>query len=213
LKPHAAIGLTLLLLITLTARAGDPSTKTAELVPGVRASLKHRIIIEQETWPSALMETRAGRAMLELERAGGFRLHVRIREHPDDYLICIIYVDEDAKLVLDDSTSFVLHYDGRSVESTEVLLTDGPQERRVWSTQDCPVVLTTDSSSYAKVRSGGYLTAIRFPRGALPGGDAWMPREFELLRGGERNEEADVGDLAGASDRGLDASGLSGRES
>ncbi len=208
LKPHAAIGIALLIIISLTARAGDASTITRELSPGVRASFKHRIIIEQETWPSALMETRAGRAMLELERAGGFRLHVRIRENPDDYLICIIYVDEGARLVLDETTRFVLSYGGRSAESSEILLTDGPQERVVWSTVESPVALRHDTTMYAKVRSGGYLTAVRFPEGSLPRGSVWVPDDFELRRGGERNEEAHVEDIAGSSDRGDNAGGL-----
>jgi len=214
LKPHAAIGIVLLTIISLTARAGDASTITEQLAPGVRASLKHRIIIEQETWPSALMETRAGRAMLELEDAGGFRLHVRIRENPDDYLICVVYVDEGAKIVLDEATRFILRYGDTTVESSEMLMNDGPKERSVFSTLEHAVVLTPDSTLYAKVRSGGYLTAVRFPSGSLPGGGAWVPDGFELSRGGERNEEDDDEDLARAVDRSDDAGRLTrGHES
>ncbi|MBD3367516.1 MAG: hypothetical protein GF405_04995 [Candidatus Eisenbacteria bacterium] len=214
MRPHAAIGIALLIIISLTARAGDATSITAELSSGIRASFKHRIIVEQETWPSALMETRAGRAMLKLERAGGFRLHVRIRENPDDYLICVIYVDGGAGLVLDETSRFALFYDGTCVESTEILLTDSPKEYEVWSTLQTPVVLTSESTLYAKVRSGGYLTAVRFPKGALPDGNDWVPDRFELRRGGERNEEADVEDLAGSPDRGDDAGCVpGGRES
>lgn len=210
LKPDASIGIALLIIASLTAWAGDASTITDELTPNVRASFKHRIIIEQETWPSALMETRAGRAMLKLERAGGFRLHVRIRENPDDYLICIIYVDEGGRVVLDESTRFVLTYGDRTVSSTEILLTDGPLEREVYSTRECAAVLTPDSDMYARVRSGGYLTAVRFDRGELPHGEGWVPDGFELVRGGERNEEADDEALARARDRRDDAGDLSG---
>jgi len=212
LKPDASIGIALLIVASLTAWAGDASTITDELTPNVRASFKHRIIIEQETWPSALMETRAGRAMLKLERAGGFRLHVRIRENYDDYLICIIYVDEGGRVVLDESTRFVLSYDDRTVSSTEILLTDGPRERKVYSTREQAVVLTPDSDMYATVRSGGYLTAVRFDHGDLPDGD-WVPDGFELRRGGEQHEEADDEALARARDHRDDAGDLPGRGS
>ena len=51
-----------LLLVTATLlavppRAGGEGSVTSVLSAGVRASLKHRIIVEQETWPSALAET------------------------------------------------------------------------------------------------------------------------------------------------------------
>ena len=148
--------------------------------------------------------------MLKLEHAGGFRLHVRIRENPDDYLICVIYVDDGAGLILDETSRFALFYDGTCVESTEILLTDSAKEYQVWSTLETPVVLTSESTMYAKVRSGGYLTAVRFPKGALPDGNDWVPTRFELRRGGEHNEEADVEDLAGSSDRSDDAGCVTG---
>ncbi len=118
---------------------------------------------------------------------GGFRLHVRVRENPDDYLICVIYVEGSERLVLDHECRFVLRYGDREIESTEILFTDGPAERRVFSTSDDTIVLTTDSDGYAKARSGGYLAAVRFPRGSLPTGGRWAPDSFEL-RGGDRDE-------------------------
>ena len=181
-----ATSVTLLIAPTLCAAREDGIT--ADLSPGVRASLKHKIIIEEETWPSALMETRAGRAALELEARGGFRLHVRVRENPDDYVIAVIYVSDEGTLILDESSRFVLVYDGREVESTEILMTDSIQERTVWSSLETPIFLTSRGDRYARVRSGGYLAAVRFPKNSLPKGRGWVPDAFEL-RGGDRCED------------------------
>lgn len=176
------------LLIAPTLCAARKEGITADLSPGVRASLKHKIIIEEETWPSALMQTRAGRAALELEARGGFRLHVRVRENPDDYVIAVIYVSDDGTLILDGNSRFVLVYDGQEVESTEILMTESIQERKVFSSVETPMFLTSRGSRYARVRSGGYLAAVRFPKNSLPGGGKWVPDAFEL-RGGDRCED------------------------
>ena len=175
------------LLFALATPAAREVGITADLSPGVRASFKHKIIIEEETWPSALMQTRAGRAALELEARGGFQLHVRLRENPDDYIIAVIYVDEDRKIVLDRNARFVFVYGGREVESTEILMTDSIEERRVFSSNETTMVLTSRSPQYARVRSGGYLVAVRFPENSLPEGRGWVPDVFEL-RGGDNRE-------------------------
>jgi hypothetical protein len=189
LRPHALIALLLLLPATRAQAAREPSI-TGDVAPGVRASFKHKIMIEEETWPSVLSETRAGKEVLRLEAAGGFRLHVRVRRNPADYIICVIYVDEGGRLVLDESTSFVFRYGEHEIESTEVLLTDGPKELKVFSSNEERIVLTADSRRYAKARSGGYLAAVRFPRDSLPPGfGSWVPDSFNL-RGGEYREES-----------------------
>jgi hypothetical protein len=177
-------------LLAIPSYAAREGSITGDLSPGVRASFKHRIVIEEETWPSALMETREGRAALALEEAGGFRLHVRVRENPDDYLLCVLYLDDNGLLVLDSGSRFVLHYGDREVESTEILLTDSIQEREVWSAAEQTIVLTSHSGRYARVRSGGYLTLVRFPAGSLPKGGEWVPDSFDLMRGGERYADA-----------------------
>jgi hypothetical protein len=183
------IATSMVLLLAMSGRAAREGGITGDLSPGVRASFKHKIVVEQETWPSALMETREGRAALALEARGGFRLHVRVREEPGDYVICVIYVDEGERLVLDGSSRFVFAYGDEEVESTEILLTDSIEERQVFSTWDERIVLTGRSDRYAKVRSGGYLAAVRFPSGSLPGGGKWIPRSFDL-RGGECDADA-----------------------
>jgi hypothetical protein len=180
----AIIATSTALLFAVCGEAAREGSITGDLSPGAQASFKHRIIVEQETWPSALMETREGRAALELESRGGFRLHTRVRENPGDYVICIIYVDEDARVVLDPSSAFIFHYGDRSVPSTEVLLTDSIEELRVWSSSEQPVVLASGPSPYTRAQSGGFLTVVRFPEGSLPGGNGWVPSSFEL-RGGE----------------------------
>ncbi|MEE8573255.1 MAG: hypothetical protein V3T20_08310, partial [Gemmatimonadota bacterium] len=141
------------LLFAPTTCAAREDGITADLIPGVRASLKHKIIIEEETWPSALMQTMAGRAALALEERGGFRLHVRVRENPDDYVIAVIYVRDDGALILDRNTRFVLVYAGREVESTEILMTDSIEERKVFSSAETPMFLTSRGNRYARVRS------------------------------------------------------------
>jgi len=178
-----------LALLAVPPRAGGERSVSCVLSPGVRASLKHRIAVEQETWPSALAETRAGRELLRLEAAGGFRLHVRVRETPGDYAVCVIYVDAGGRVVLDDRSRFVLAYGKRRVESTEILFTDSIQERRVFSTADGPIVLTDRSTGYAKAASGGYLAIVRFPDGSLPKGRDWLPDMF-VLRGGDGSDYA-----------------------
>jgi hypothetical protein len=189
LKPHALIA-TFLLLHAVCASAGREPSITSEIAPGVSASFKHKIAIVEETWPSALSETHAGREVLRLEEAGGFRLHARVRTNPDDYIICVIYVDEGGRLVLDESTSFVFRYGPHEIASTEILLTDSPDERKVFSTNEERVVLTPDSTRYAKARSGGYLAAVRFPVNSLPAGyGSWVPDSFDL-RGGGHSEES-----------------------
>lgn len=190
MRRTAIIATSVSLLFAICVQAAREGSITGALSPGVQASFKHKIIVEQETWPSALMETREGRAALDLEARGGFRLHTRVRETPGDYVICVIYVDEGARVLLDDSVAFVFHYYDRSVESSEVLLTDTLEERRVWSSGEDTVVLTPGSRTYAKARSGGFLAVVRFPMGSLPGGTAWVPDSFEL-RGGECNAFAD----------------------
>lgn len=185
--------------LTLVGEAAREGSITADVAPGVSASFKHRIEIERETWHSALAETRAGRALLALEESGGFRLHVRIRENPDDYLICIVYVDENGELLLDEHSRFVLSYDGRQVASKEILLTDDTTETRVFSTLESPVFLMHDAPRYAKSRSGGYLTAVRFSKGDLPAGSGWVPDSFEL-RGGDNDEGDDAKSRPDSSD-------------
>ncbi len=177
----------LLVLFTFSAWAGGGDGIIREIAPGVTAAFKHKVVVEQETWPSALEETRAGREMIRLEHRGGFRLHVRVRETPGDYVICIVYVDGDGELVFDEDSRFVFRYGDREVESKEILLTDGILERRVFSNMEETVFLTEDNGRYAKVRSGGYLTTVRFDKGSLAGDQGWVPDAFEL-RGGEYNE-------------------------
>jgi len=189
LRPHALIAL-LLLLLAARAEAGREPSISGEVVPGVSASFKHKIAIVEETWPSALSETHAGRQALRLEKAGGFKLHARVRNNPDDYIICVIYVDEGERLVLDGGTSFVFRYGPHEIASTEVLLTDGPKEERVFSTTEETVVLTADTTRYAKAQSGGFLSAVRFPGNSLPAGTgSWVPDSFDL-RGGGHSEES-----------------------
>lgn len=186
MRRTAIIATSVTFLFAICGEAAREGSIAGDLSPGAQASFKHRIIVEQETWPSALMETREGRAALELESRGGFRLHTRVRETPGDYVICVIYVDGDARVMLDGASTFVFHYNDRSVPSTEVLLTDSLEERHVWSTSEQPVVLTSGTSQYARAQSGGFLTVVRFPEGSLPGGNSWVPSSFEL-RGGECN--------------------------
>jgi len=176
------------LLFAIPTPAAREDGITADLSPGVRASFKHKIVIEEETWPSALMETRAGRAALALEARGGFRLHVRVRENPDDYVVAVIYIDTNGRLILDRDARFVFVYGGREVESTEILMTDSIEERRVFSSNETTIVLTSRSPQYARVRSGGYLAAVRFPENSLPRGRGWVPDVFEL-RGGDNRED------------------------
>ncbi|MFH1689367.1 MAG: hypothetical protein ABIE42_03915 [Candidatus Eisenbacteria bacterium] len=189
MKPHALIAM-LLLMTAVCAQAGREPSITGDVRPGVSASFKHKIAIEEETWPSALAETHAGREVLRLEAAGGFKLHTRVRTNPDDYIICVIYIEEGGRLVLDESTSFIFRYGGHEIESTEVLLTDSPREMKVFSTNEQRVVLTPDSTRYARARSGGYLAAVRFPENSLPAGyGSWVPDSFDL-RGGGHSEES-----------------------
>jgi hypothetical protein len=190
-------------LLAVPPRAVGEGSVTCALSPGVRASLKHMIVVEQETWPSALAETRAGREALRLEEAGGFRLHVRVRETPGDYVVCVIYVDGGASLVLDGDSRVVLAYGSRRLPSSEILLTDDIRETRVFSASDAPIVLTADATRYAKAASGGFLTIVRFPDGTLPQGRDWLPDSFEL-RGGEGSDFAQNQDRPGRADAGRD---------
>ncbi len=171
-----------MLLLALGAQAGRRQSIEREVAPGVIAAFKHKVEIVDETWPSSLSQTRAGRECIRLEARGGFRLHVRIRENPDDYVMCVVYVRDGGRLELCDDCEFVFRYGDREVVSKEMLLTDSVLEKRVYSTDETPVVLTEKSSAYAKVRSGGYLVAVRFEEGALRGEDGWVPDAFELRR-------------------------------
>lgn len=186
----AIIATSAVLLFAICGHAAREGSITGDLSPGVSASFKHKVVIEQEAWPSALMETREGRAALELEARGGFRLHVRVRENPGDYVVCVFYLEDDGRVVFDEFTSLVFHYDDRSVESIEILLTDSIEERSVWSSSDDTVVLTSNSTMYAKAQSGGYLAVVRFPGGSLPSSGSWVPGSFEL-RGGEADAFAE----------------------
>jgi len=189
MRRSAFLLLALAVTLAVPPRAGGEGSVTCAVSPGVRASLKHRIVVEEETWPSALMETRAGRELLKLEAAGGFRLHVHVRETPGDYLVCVIYVDDGGRVVLDDASRFVLRYGATRIESDEILLTNDITEREVFSTREEAVVLTSRSTRYARVASGGYLAIVRFPDDSLPRNRDWIPDSFEL-RGGECNESA-----------------------
>ena len=93
--------------------------------------------------------------------------------------------------MLDEGTSFVFRYGDVEIESTEVLLTDGPGEMKVFSTLEEDIVLTSESSRYAKAQSGGYLTAVRFPGNSLPKGfGSWVPDSVDLRGGGYREESS-----------------------
>ncbi len=172
-----------LLTLALGAEAGRQQCIEREVAPGVIAAFKHKVEIVEETWPSALSQTRAGRECIRLESRGGFRLHTRIRENPDDYVMCVVYVEDGGRLELCDDCTFVFTYGDREVSSKEMLLTDSVLEKRVFSTRDSKIVLTEESGRYAKVRSGGYLVAVRFEQGSLRAGDGWVPDSFELRRG------------------------------
>ncbi len=172
-----------LLILALGAQAGRKQCIEREVAPGVIAAFKHKVEIVEETWPSALSQTRAGRECIRLESRGGFRLHTRIRENPDDYVMCVVYVEDGGRLELCDDCRFVFTYGDREVSSTEMLLTDSIIEKRVFSTLESRIVLTEESGSYAKARSGGYLVAVRFDQGSLRGSDGWVPDSFELRRG------------------------------
>jgi len=189
MRRSAFLLLTMTVLLAVPPRADGEGSVACALSPGVRVSLKHKIIVEQETWPSALVETRAGRELLRLEEAGGFRLHVRVRETPGDYVVCVIYVDEGGKLVLDGTSRLVLAYGNHRVLSTDFLFTDSIAEKHVYSTRDAPVVLTAGTTKYARAASGGYLAIVGFPDGSLPDDREWLPDSFEL-RGGEGSEDA-----------------------
>jgi hypothetical protein len=173
----------LMMILALNAEAGRKQSIEREVAPGVIAAFKHKVIIEEETWPSALSETRAGRECIRLESRGGFLLHARIRENPDDYVMCVVYIEDGGSLELCDDCRFVFRYGDREVSSKEMLLTDSILEKRVFSTLESRVVLTEESGSYAKVKSGGYLVAVRFDEGALDGRGGWVPDSFELRRG------------------------------
>jgi hypothetical protein len=188
MRRRAFLLLTIVVLLAVPPRAGGEDSVTCALSSGIRFSLKHRIVVEQETWPSALVETRAGRELLRLEEAG-FRLHVRVRETPGEYVVCVIYVDEGGRLVLDGDSHLVLAYGNHRVMSAEFLFTDDIAERRVYSTKDASIVLTDRTTTYAKAASGGYLAIVRFPDGSLPEDREWLPDSFEL-RGGEGSEDA-----------------------
>ncbi len=172
-----------LLILALGAQAGRKQCIEREVAPGVIAAFKHKVEIVEETWPSVLSQTRAGRECIRLESRGGFRLHTRIRENPDDYVMCVVYVEDGGRLELCDDCRFVFTYGEREVTSKEMLLTDSVLEKRVFSTCDSKIVLTEESGSYARVRSGGYLVAVRFDQGSLRGSDGWVPDSFELRRG------------------------------
>jgi len=183
MKSLALTAIVVMLILALTAQAGRKQSIEREVAPGVIAAFKHKVEIVEETWPSHLSQTRAGRELIRLESRGGFRLHARIRENPDDYVMCVVYVEDGGRLELCDDCYFVFRYGDREIRSTEMLLTDSVLEKRVFSTLESPVVLTEKSASYAKVRSGGYLVAVRFDEGSLNGGDGWVPDTFELRRG------------------------------
>ncbi len=172
-----------MLILALGAQAGRKQSIEREVAPGVIAAFKHKVIIEEETWPSTLSQTRAGRELIRLESRGGFLLHARIRENPDDYVMCVVYIEDGGRLELCDDCRFVFRYGDKEVVSKELLLTDSILEKRVFSTLESRIVLTEESRSYAKVRSGGYLVAVRFDKGTLGGGDGWVPDSFELRRG------------------------------
>ena len=183
MRTLAVTAIIVLLFLALGAQAGRQESIERQVAPGVIAAFKHKVEIPEETWPSILSQTRAGRECIRLESRGGFLLHVRIRENPDDYVMCVMYVDEGGRLELCDDCEFVFRYGDREVVSKEMLLTDSVFERRVFSTLETPVVLTEESSHYARVRSGGYLVAVRFEQGALGGENGWVPDSFELRRG------------------------------
>ncbi len=184
MKPIVVMTMLFPILLAPSAWAGGGDSISREVAPGVTAAFKHKILVERETWPSALEETRAGREMIRLEHRGGFRLHVRVRETPGDYVVCIVYVDDGGELVLDKDSRFVFRYGGREIESREILLTDSIFEKRVFSNAEETVFLTEDNGRYAKVRSGGYLTTVRFDKGSLAGDRGWIPDAFELRGGG-----------------------------
>lgn len=184
MKPIVVMTMLFAVLLAPGAWAGGGDSISREVAPGVTAAFKHKIIVERETWPSALEETRAGREMIRLEHRGGFRLHVRVRETPGDYVVCIVYVDDGGELVLDKDSRFVFRYGGREIESREILLTDSIFEKRVFSNAEETVFLTENNGRYAKVRSGGYLTTVRFDEGSLAGDRGWIPDAFELRGGG-----------------------------
>jgi len=167
MRALSATVILVLLILALGAQAGRKQCIEREVAPGVIAAFKHKVEIVEETWPSVLSQTRAGRECIRLESRGGFRLHTWIRENPDDYVMCVVYVEDGGRLELCDDCEFVFRYGDREVVSKEMLLTDSILEKRVFSTLQSPVVLTEESASYAKVRSGGYLVAVRFDQGAL----------------------------------------------
>lgn len=145
----------LLALALLTAPGTYP------LAPGVTIAIKE--IVE----PATCWAVNYDSAQAECAEAGGMQLHRYIREHPGDWLACVVYEETEQVFALTEHDTLVLTWaDGRTARSVECITAEGPAERKVQTTRTGVVCLSAKATM--PTRSGGYLLMVGFVAGALP---------------------------------------------
>jgi len=124
-----------------------------------------------------------------------------IAENPGVYVVAGVYPEDDASLVLDETTRLVFAYlneeNGTSteIESSDIILRrlirSHPPEMRLFDPKVRPLVLSDDAVQFDRSDAGGFKLYIRFDE--LPGGSMYgyeVPDQVYLLKGGERIAEA-----------------------
>jgi len=107
---------------------------------------------------------------------GRWQVHLHMKPNPFsaelaeyEWILLHITVPESLEVVLDYATRLAMDFgDGRTVVSTEIVLTDDPSEKQVYSTVDGAIILEGMSSEiYGRARCGPYVAFVAYPRDSL----------------------------------------------
>jgi hypothetical protein len=94
-------------------------------------------------------------------------------EHPGDWCVVMVDLKEGHQLQIHKMGYIELAFDdGRVLQSTEILITESPVDRRFWRLKDGPLVFNRDWSPYVRTRESGWFPLyVQFEENSFLGKD------------------------------------------
>jgi hypothetical protein len=171
LRTGISTGLICLLLLCVVGSRSEAGKKyefvgTFEQESGVVVAI-HGGVCKYALWPSVWSKVQKMAA-----EHGGMRLYTYMLDTGDDWLGLHLFVPAGDTLVIGPSTRIELRLEDKygnvdSLLSEEIVLTDSPAQRFVYSNVDQLLMLTDGVRTYHKAQNGAWVAFARFERGQL----------------------------------------------